>query len=64
MVGSSQEGGTTTSMVIIAIIVALGVIGVVAITIFVIQPAEAKSPTGQCASTLKNGAAQFCHRIG
>jgi hypothetical protein len=42
MVGSSQEERTTTSRVIIAIIVALGLMGVVAITIFVIQQAEAR----------------------
>jgi hypothetical protein len=42
MLGSSPEERTTTSRVIIAIIVALGLMGVVAITIFVIQQAEAR----------------------
>jgi hypothetical protein len=28
------------------------------------QDADAQSSTGQCARTLKNASAQFCHRIG
>lgn len=42
MVSSSHEERTTTSRVIIAIVVALGLMGVVTITIFVIQLAEAR----------------------
>ena len=41
MVGSGQEGRTTASMVIIALVIALGVIGAVAITVVIIQQAEA-----------------------
>jgi hypothetical protein len=42
MVGSSQEGRTTASWVIIAIVLTLGLMGAVAVTIFVIQIAEAR----------------------
>jgi hypothetical protein len=42
MVGSSQEEGqTTASRVIIAIVLALGLTGAVVVTIFIIQEAEA-----------------------
>lgn len=42
MVSSSQEGRGTTSRVIIAIVIALGLMGVVAFTIVTIQIAEAR----------------------
>ena len=43
MVGSSQgEGQTTASRVIIAIVLALGLMGAVVVTIFIIQEAEAR----------------------
>jgi hypothetical protein len=42
MVGSSQEARTTASRVVIAIVVALGLLGVVGVTIFIIQEAEAR----------------------
>jgi hypothetical protein len=42
MVASSKEGRTTTSRVIIAIVIALGLMGAVAVTVFVIQEAEAR----------------------
>lgn len=50
--------------VILALVAALGLVGVVAVNIMLTaQEAEAaKSRTGQCASTLKNASAQICHR--
>jgi Flp pilus assembly protein CpaB len=55
------------SIAVIAIVAALALLGVVAVTIVTIpllqQEAEAaKSPTGSCASFLKNASAQHCHR--
>lgn len=41
MVGSSQEPRTNTSRVIIARILALGLMGAVAVTVVIIQQAEA-----------------------
>ena len=41
MVSSSQEGRTNASMVIIALVLALGVVGAVTVTVFIIQQAEA-----------------------
>jgi hypothetical protein len=46
MVGSSKEERTTTSRVIIAIVIALGLLGVVAVTIVTIQIAEARGCSG------------------
>ena len=49
-------------MVIIALIMAFGILGVVVVdTIIDMEQAEAKSPTGQCASIQKNSGARFCH---
>jgi archaellin len=55
MVSSSQEGRTTAPMVMIALVVALGVMGAVVITIFVIQQeAEAVGcKTGTAANASK-----------
>ena len=56
---------TNSTLVIFAIIAALGLVTVVAVNIIVTaQEAEAaKSTTGQCASTLKNASSQICHRL-
>jgi hypothetical protein len=48
MVGSSHQGRMSASRVIIAIVLALGLMGAVAVTIFVIQEAEARG----CKSSL------------
>jgi hypothetical protein len=42
MVASSKEGRTTTSKVIIATVIVLGLMGAVAVTVFIIQEAEAR----------------------
>jgi hypothetical protein len=54
-----------TTFVVIAIVAALALVGVVAVTIVTIplQQAAAVSPIGQCASTLKNASASFCHTL-
>jgi hypothetical protein len=49
---SSPEERATTSRVIIAIVIALGLMGAVAITVFVIQQAEARG----CESGFPNSA--------
>ncbi len=55
-----------TTVAVVAIVAALAMFGVVMVTVAVtmqLQQAEAaKSPTGQCASTLRNSSAQFCPR--
>jgi len=55
----------TAAIAVIAILAALALLGVVAVTIVTIplqQVEAAKSPTGACASFLKNASAQGCHR--
>jgi hypothetical protein len=52
---------TTTTLAIIAIAAALGLLSVIAITYT--QQAESISPIGQCASTIKNGSASLCHTL-
>ncbi|MGE5662675.1 MAG: hypothetical protein ACM3X1_10570 [Ignavibacteriales bacterium] len=59
---------SNTAFVVIAIVVALALLGVVAITIVTIplqlQQAEAaQSIKGQCASTLRNASSSFCHTL-
>jgi hypothetical protein len=47
MAGSSaREARTSTSMVIIALVVALGVVGAITVTIVIIQIAEARGCSG------------------
>jgi hypothetical protein len=46
MVAPSKEGRTTTSKVVIAIVIALGLMGAVAVTVVIIQQAEAKGCIG------------------
>jgi hypothetical protein len=54
---------TNSTVVVFALIAAMGLVTVVAVNIMVTaQEGEAaKSRTGQCASTLKNSSSQFCH---
>jgi hypothetical protein len=50
-----------TPLVVIALIMAFGTLGVVIVdTIVAMQEAEAKSITGTCASTLRNASASLC----
>jgi hypothetical protein len=62
MVGSSKEERTTTSRVIIAIVIALGLLGVVAVTITIItiQQAEAGCEKGRAAGTAINASRGKC----
>jgi hypothetical protein len=55
---------TQQTLVIFALVAVLGLVSVIAMDlILTAQEAEAaKSITGQCASTLKNSSAVFCHR--
>jgi hypothetical protein len=54
-----------TTLVIIVITAALGLLGVIAIESISmpqqLQRAEAKSPVGACASAFKNASSSFCH---
>jgi hypothetical protein len=56
-----------TTLAIIAITAALGLLGVIAIESISmpqqLQRAEAKSPVGACAVLLKNSSATFCHTL-
>jgi hypothetical protein len=54
-----------STLAIIAIVAALGLLGVIAIESISIaqQQAEAVSPVGQCASTLRNASSSFCHTL-
>jgi hypothetical protein len=56
-----------TTLAIVAIVAAVGLLGLVVVESINIpqqQQAEAdKSLTGQCASTVKNSSAQFCHTL-
>ena len=54
-----------TTLVIFAILAAFGLLAVVAVNIVLdTQEAEAApSIVGQCASSLKNSSAQFCHNL-
>jgi hypothetical protein len=54
----------STTMVVVAVVAALGllVVGVYGISISQHQ-AEAKSIVGLCASTLRNASAQLCHTL-
>ena len=56
---------TQTTLVIFALVAALGLVTVVAVDlVLTMQEAEAaKSLTGQCASFLKNSTARFCARF-
>jgi hypothetical protein len=55
-----------TTIAIVAIVAAVGLLGLVVVESMNMpqQQAEAaKSVTGQCASTLKNNSASFCHTL-
>jgi hypothetical protein len=55
---------TTSSIAIIAIVAVLALLGVVVVTVAVTIPlqqeAEAKSITGQCASSIRNASSSLC----
>jgi hypothetical protein len=56
-----------TTLAIVAIVAAVGLLGVIAIESISMSQQEAeavKSIIGQCASTLKNSSASFCHNLG
>jgi hypothetical protein len=54
-----------TTLAIISIVAALGLLGLVVVETVSMpqQQAEAISSIGQCASALKNASASFCHRL-
>jgi hypothetical protein len=54
---------TETMLTIFAIIAALGLVTVVAVEVLIAQEAEAQSPIGECARSLGNASASFCHRL-
>jgi hypothetical protein len=55
-----------TTLAMITIVAAVGLLGVVVIESISIpqQQADAQSSTGQCARALQNASAQFCHNLG
>ena len=55
----------TTTFAIIAVVAAFGLLGIAVIESINLphQVQAAKSLTGQCASSLKNASAQFCHTL-
>jgi len=55
MAGSSQEGRTRVSMVIIALVLALGLMGAVVVTVFIIQQAEAAGCRTSVAANASKG---------
>jgi hypothetical protein len=55
-----------TTLMMFVIISAVGLLGLAAlesISMLQQQAEAAKSTKGECASTLKNASAQFCHRL-
>jgi len=54
-----------TTLAIIAIVAAVGLLGLVVVETINIpqQQAEARSIVGQCASTIKNASASLCHTL-
>jgi hypothetical protein len=53
----------TQTLVIFALVAALGLVTVVAVEVMLtMQEAEARSVTGQCASSFRNSTAQNCPR--
>ena len=53
-----------TTVVIFAILAALGLVAIETVDLALTMEVEAaKSITGQCASTLKNASAQLCHNL-
>ena len=54
-----------TILAIVAIVAVVGLLGVIAIESISMpqQQAEAVSPIGQCASTLRNASSSFCHTL-
>ena len=51
-----------TTLVIIAIVAALGLVAIESISILQ-QQTEAQSVIGSCASSFKNSSASFCHQL-
>jgi hypothetical protein len=52
---------TRSELMFLSLVMMTAVVGVV---VFEYVIAEAISPTGECARSLKNAAAQICHKIG